>query len=303
MGVPLKGLLGKTKRAIVVNGQLLRVGRHQIVASLSNYRAEYSLAGSSETLTEAKFTTITLNRLRGFDEKYAVMRDYDYHQVDEKSDEEAWTQHEIYVDSYTGAIIIESPVYKTLISPHMHEIGVQHTPQVAEAVLKFVVEYTSNYMDLYMYLFNKRITSPYSSIATRCHFVAGFFQPLMAESQGIQSPFGFGQNKWFYDLFADNEKFLERPYDSPRKLNLSCVAMCDIAHTFDAKVITEMERGKWMLMCLTVLLNQLDMPTALALTKSYGTLFQAIRDDQDSIALFSNMMIRADKMRKAVSTT
>lgn len=298
MGVPLKGLLGKTKRAIVVNGQLLKAEKRRVVVSLNRYRTEYALMGTSTVYSEEKGDKLILNRIAEFDQRYRIMSDLKAVPSLNSPDEE--NQFEIYVDPYTGAIIIESPTYKALYSPHMHEIGVQHTPQVAEAVLSFVREYTINYMDLFLHLFSRRISSPYSPISTRCHFVAGFFQPLMVESSAIRSPFSFGQHKWFYDLFADEEKFLERSYDSSRKLNLSCVALCDIASKFNAKVIPEFKREVWMFMCLFTILNQIDKEDALQLRNAHDRLFQGIMEGADERLLLANMMQYVDRIRKAV---
>lgn len=298
MGVPLKGLLGKTKRAIVVNGQLLKVDHRRVVVSLNRYRTEYALMGTSTVYEEEKGDKLILDKLAEFDLRYRIMAELKAVPTLDSNGNE--NQFEIYVDPYTGAIIIESPTYKALYSPHMHEVGVQHTPQVAEAVLSFVKEYTINYMDLFTHLFSRRISSPYSPITTRCHFVAGFFQPLMVESSALRSPFGFGQHKWFYDLFVDEEKFLERSYDSPRKLNLSCVALCDIATKFGAKVIPEFKRENWMFMCLFTILNQIDKDAALQLRNEYGRIFQGIMDDEDMRLLLGNMMQYVDRIRKAV---
>lgn len=298
MGVPLKGLLGKTKRAIVVNGQLLKVDRRRVVVSLNRYRTEYALMGTSTVYSEEKGDKLILDRITEFDTKYRIMAELKA--IPALDDAGNANQFEIYVDPYTGAIIIESPTYKALYSPHMHEVGVQHTPQVAEAVLSFVQEYTMNYMDLFTHLFSRRIASPYSPITTRCHFVAGFFQPLMVESSALRSPFSFGQHKWFYDLFASEEKFLERSYDSSRKLNLSCVALCDIATKFSAKVIPEFKRETWMFMCLFTILNQIDKDAALQLRNDYGRIFQGIMEDEDTRLLLGNMMQYVDRIRKAV---
>ena len=77
--------------------------------------------------------------------------------------------------------------------------------------------------------------------------------------------------------------------------------MCDIAQYFKVPVVTELDKTDWMLMCILVLLSQLDKDVSVELSKRYGYIFRRIMDRQESVTLFSAMMDYANKIRTAVS--
>lgn len=289
----LKGLLGKVKRPIIVNGKLLTVGRSQVVVGLTNYHVVFSVLGSGDELDTEAGETLIKKSLQQFSEQFGAI-------LDGSDIVDSQESLDAFVDSFTGAIVIESQTYRAIYAERMHESGTQHRPEVALLVKDFVTYYTNCWMDIYVNLYNRRIGSPHSPIATRAHFVAGFFQPLLISSAALRSPLEFGQNEWFYQIFSDSEEFLERSHDYVRNLSLSCVAMCDIANCFNVPVVTELDRLDWVLMCMLVLLSQLDKDASVELSKRYGSIFKRIMGRKESVVLFSSMMDYANKIRTAV---
>lgn len=288
MDAQLKGLLGKVKRPVIVNGRLLMEGRHMIVAGLNNYHAEFMEYGTDTFLSEEWGYRKIDQALAEFDKQYVTS---------------GWKQAErvdSYVDTYSGAVVIETPLYQTLSSIDTHAVSVQYNAADKAKVLEFASDHISNYYDIYLYLYNRRIAAQHMSIMARSHFVAGFYQPLVVESQGITSPLGYGENSWFHAMLGNGEKYLEHATDSIRKLNLSCIAMCDIAGVFGVAPIQEFDRKRWMLLCCLVMLSQLDPAKAKALSQKYGRMTQAIFDTQAEINLWSAMMQKATKVRTSI---
>lgn len=312
----LKGLLGKSNRPIVINGKLLCQGRNPVVVSLLNYRVVFSVLGSNEEIaSEAGENMIT-----------QVIKDYGSRYDEILSGARGIVADEVSasVDTFTGAVILETPAYQALSREDMHRVGVQHSTTVSQLVHDFVAEYTMDYFDSYVYLLNRRIAAQHMPIMVRGHFVSGLFQPLVVGTKAIPSPFVYGENHWFHDILASQEEYLERSMDSTRKLDLSCVAMCDICSTFQTPVIYELDRKVFMLMLELILLSQLNQESSAVLIKKYNHLFkralynpeqaarsagQRLTEEQladakhrNAAQLFTDMMDYTTKLRTAIRT-
>ena len=290
MVTQLKGLLGKNKRPIVVNGELLKNGRNLVVACLNNYKVEFSLLGTNTEWSVEKGTTFINERISKFVSDFGGILGKDIG-ADEAT---------AYVDAFSGAVIIETLSYQALSAEHMHDRNVQHAPQVAQLLTRFLAEYTYNYMDIFVYLFNRRIAASHAPIITRGHFVAGLFQPLIVETKALRSPLSFGGNAWVLDIFAEQAEWLERSQDYARGLNLNCVASCDIASVFGVPVVTQMDRKNWMLMLELCLLTQLEKERGLQLRDWYGLIFNSIIESDAQRGLFAAMMDYTNKLRTGV---
>lgn len=265
MVAQLKGLLGKTNRPIVVNGKLLCMGRNLVAAHLSNYKLAFDVLGLNQDLS-ASFGELMINQeIRRFRDAYDEILNGTGLDADAL---------DMSVDQFTGAVIIETPAYRELIKREMHETGRQYNHTMTALIRQFMVEYTVNWFDNYVYLFNRRIAAQHMPIMVRGHFVAGLYQPLIVGTKSLPSPLLYGANQWFYNLLSGGEEYLERSSDSTRKLDLSCVAMCDVADTFHTPVIYELDRKVWMLMVELVVLSKLSEEATSEVTKKYNFLFR-----------------------------
>lgn len=286
----LKGLLGKTKKAVVVNGRLLSVDRKHVTAFMNNYRIEFEVMGTGQALNTDQGINLIVKELKEFNERYAGI----------VLDSQAQDYIEAFVDAYTGAVVIENTAYKMLYDRANHAVGVQCMAVHERYLRQFISEYTFNYMDSFVFLLNRRIAAQHMSMQVRGHFVAGFYQPLVVDTVGTASPFTFGEHAWFRQIFEPYEKHLEHTSDSNRKLELSCVASCDISAIFGCPVVPQLERDRWMFICLVVALSQLDKEQSLNLTRRYGRMFESIISDEGRKELMSRMMLYAEKARKAM---
>lgn len=312
----LKGLLGKTNRPIVINGSLLSMDRSLIVAHLSNYKVIFETLGSGGlSISADQAEKHMYQKIQAFQEKYdSVLAGTD---IDP-------TQIIMSVDQFTGAVVIETPSYKELLRKEMHELDKQYSKRISDLTRDFITDYTANWFDSYVYLFNRRIAAQHMSIAVRGHFVAGLYQPLVVGTKSFPSPILYGRNRWLYDIFSGSEEYLERPADSNRRLELSCVAMCDVCSVFNTPVIFELDRKVWMLMIELLLLSKLSEEASTAVIKRYNSLFRKalynpvnssrnegriLTDDQALLAehhnnaqLFAAMMDYASKIDKQLRT-
>ena len=100
--------------------------------------------------------------------------------------------------------------------------------------------------------------------------------------------------------FSGREKYIERGSDYPRKLDLSCVAMCDIAEVFNTPVIRELDRKYFMFMSFIVVLDQLDKDYSNKLALKYPNMVERIRTTKELLALFVAMTAYANTARNSL---
>ena len=289
MVLRLKRLLGKTRRPIVLNGELLKYEGSVILASLKKYKVMLELSGREVEYDVDDFETLVDGKIAKFNEKYGSI-------VGDISDEDTTAG----VDQFSGAIVVNTPVFRIPIEEHMHDVDAQFMPGVAEKVTAFLNEYTANYMDVYIYLLNRRVASTHAPIMTRGHLVEGLFQPLIVDTALIKSPFRFGPNKWLSDLFESDTVWLEHSGDHVRGVTVSCVAMCDIAKQFGVVPVKQLDRKHWMFMCELVLVSAVNKEDGVRLQRKYGAMFNKILDSQGSVELLAAMLNYANKTRKAI---
>lgn len=256
----LQGLLGKTKCPLILNGKLYCIRNNPVLVSLSKYTLEFRTARDDELLDSDQQLEEMRSQLIAT-ESYLLGRDIEWANIRYTAD----------VDTFSGAIVIRSAAYSQMFNPENYELGIQHTPEVLEKLRKLMVDYISDYYAIFARLLSRRITAQHMPVQIRSHLVAGLFQPLVVSTKLIPSPMEFEWNRWYTDLFGDNNTYLERSADTTRKLNISCIAMCDVADTFDTPVIFELDRKAFMLMSMLLITTQIDEASgsALANTQQY----------------------------------
>lgn len=291
MVVQLKGLLGKTNRPIVVNGKLLTSGRSPITACLQNYHVTFNVAGTQNEIPSDVADAMITSYLLEFREKYdSVLAGTNIVTDGVEAD----------VDSFTGAVIIETPSYKRLLEQDMHDLRHQFNQKVTALAHDFIVDYTSNWFDNYLCLFNRRIAAQHMPINVRSHFVSGLYQPLVVGTSKLPSPLSYGCNEWFLNILHNDEEYLETDTGSNRKLNLSCIAMCDIAKAFNTPVVFELDRKVWMLMVELLLLSKLDDAASSMMVRRYQHLFQKAVYDPLQNSRSEGRILTEDQKRDAV---
>ena len=243
----LQGLLGKTKSPLILNGKLYCIKNNPVLVSLAKYTLEFrtardgELLDSDEQLGEMRRQLITM-------ESSLLGRELEWQDIHYTAD----------VDTFSGAIVIRSAAYSQMFNPDNYELGIQHTPEVLEKLRKLMTDYINDYYVIFARLLSRRITAQHMPIQIRSHLVAGLFQPLVVSTKLIPSPMEFEWNRWYPDLFGDNNIYLERSTDTTRKLNISCIAMCDVADIFNTAVIFELDRKAFMLMSVLLITTQID---------------------------------------------
>ena len=291
MAIQLKGLLGKTPRPIIINGKLLCEGRNPIRVYMSSFKEVYRVSGTQKELTSEQAEEMINSAITEFRTKYdsvLVGTGYDPNEVSGT------------VDSFSGAIILNSKSFTVLASEENHRTGVQHTANVAALLKQFMVEYICNYYDIYVYLLNRRISAQHMPSIMKAHFTHGLFQPIIVSTADIKTPLAYDENAWMHHAFRSEEKYLERQEDGNRKLNLSCIAMCDIARIFNAPIVLDMDRKEFVLITLLCVLSQLDQTASQELSKKYSSTFSNVMNERSRVELFSAMMKYATKTRTAL---
>ena len=291
MAVQLKGLLGKTPRPIIVNGKVICVGRSPVLASVHSFKEIYEVSGSNKELGEETGNLFIMQALRQFQTKYGeILQGTGY------SSEEVQGR----VDSFTGAIVVNSSAFQLLYEEEHHSANAQHTAKVRQLLRDFMAEYIADYYDTYIYFLNRRVAAQHMPSIVKAHFTHGLFQPLIVGTSEIKSPFLFDENIWLYDAFHSAEEHLERKEDNARKLNLSCIAMCDIASAMNTNIVRELDRREFMLMMCLCALSQLDQKASQELANKYGSVLQKIMGEKSRVELFSAMMKYATTARTSL---
>lgn len=263
----LNVLLGKVGRPVVVNGKLLTQGKTPILISRPNYSREYRLTGAGYTPVNGDAAIKKV--VQEFTERYQ--------QVIPGSDLEALQQFlPPVLDSFTGAIVLETVLFHEMAKPELHDGTQQFQAGVYELLRAFVAEYTENWFEVYIYLFNRRIAAQHMPFSVRGHFVSGLFQPLMVETKQIISPLSFGENKWMYSVLQPYEEYLHLPGENDKRISLSCVAMCDIASVFGTVTMFELDRKLWVFLVVLMLLLCLEDSRSSAFANKYPRLFSQV---------------------------
>lgn len=268
MDTGLNVLLGKVGRPIVLNGKLLCWEKSPILASRPNYSCEYRVAGKDIMMPAADGDKLIEDSINEFAEKYG-----------EILLGTGLNPKELLppaLDSFTGAIVMETVLFHEISRRELHEGGSQFKRTVVDLLNKFVLEYTKNWYEIYLYLFNRRLLAQHMPYIVKGHFVSGLYQPLLVETPKIMSPLRYGENSWLYSIFSGYEEFLYLSGERDRKISLSAVAMCDICKIFKSTVMFELDRKLWVLMVELLLMLRLDAEEASAMTKMYSRLMSRI---------------------------
>ena len=291
----LKSLLGKTKRPIIINGSLAKLGdRSPIFASLSGYALLFETSGVQSVVIDTDNMLAAIqNELNEWDAKYNlpalvnVAKGYDYL---------------FRVDNFTGALIIQSPLFQVMADPANHGQGKQQQQSVQDAFAQFLADYTADYFEVFLYLLNRRITAQHMPVKVKGHLTGGFFQPVIVETEYIRSPFSYPAFDWLVGMLVQRSIVLEHHADSNRRLDLTCIAMCDLAECFGLQLpVVELDKRVFLLMLCMTALSRLDMERANALGKKYGKLFALAVTSPLEKATRDQSRILTDEERRRLS--
>lgn len=298
MVAQLKGLLGKSPRPIVVCGRPLMDDRALITASLENYRVVFKNSRYGHIIDSGNGIARLHQAVQSFEEEFGGILQGYTRGTSDNGDE---VQVHACVDSFTGAVIIETDSYRELIKQRLHSSEMQLTVTQEVIVRKFAVRHLQNYCEIFTLLFNRRIVAQHMPIMIKCHMVKGLFQPLVVETVNLPSPFRYDENKWLYDVLRPSEVFLEHKEDGVRKLNFSCVAMCDIASAFNTRTIQELDRRSWVVMLTLICLSQLSQESSQETFKRFGYYTQRLKEGAPERALFDAMSTCAFSRNKTIA--
>lgn len=265
MDAELSVLLGKAARPVVLNGKLLCVDKSPVLVSRSAYQVEYKVAGTGLYLPQERGEELIATQVSSFNDVYG--------EILNGTGMATTGFNPATIDSFTGAIILESKAFTEISRAELHDGTTQFQPRTAKLLRQFITEYTENWFEIYLYLFNRRISAQHMPFSVRSHFVAGLFQPLMIETKSLKSPLSYGENRWFYNIFREYEEFLTLSGDNDKRVSLSCVAMCDIANIFRAPVMFDLDRKVWVFIMELLLLKQLDDNSSHRMIQRYSRLF------------------------------
>ena len=280
----LKGLLGKSYRSIVICGKVFTLDKQMVVVRAENYHEYFVLAGRDSRLDTDRIYGLMSAAVHKFEQEFGVLlRPYD-------AENEENFGVTCSVDSFTGAIVIETFAYKELISKRLHNSDLQLSVKQAELIKKFAVSQWVDYYDLYCKLFNRRLLSQYMPYKIKSHFVAGLFQPLVVETELLPSPLTYGEASWLYSYLRTREVLLESRAETARKITITAISSYDIAQLFQCNIIREWDRKAFMFVLTIAALDQLDREAGVALTKQHKYTFNKIMNDQNTTNLLSNIM-------------
>lgn len=287
MDAGLNVLLGKVGRPVVLNGKLLCFEKSPLLVSRPGYSREYRVVGKD----------IYFSAEQG-DQMIA-----------EQSDEFAWKYESLLagtgvdpaellpptLDSFTGAIVLENSAFHEISKLELHDGSRQFQPAVSKMLTDFVVEYTVNWFEIYLYLFNRRISAQHMPYSVRGHFVAGLFQPLIVETRSIRSPLSYGENQWFHQIFRDYEEQLRLPGESDRRLTLSAVAMCDIATVFRVPSMFNLDRKLWVFMMELLLTLRLAPEVSSEMSRQYSRLLSRVLSNPRAVLERQGRLLTAEE--------
>lgn len=265
MAVELSVLLGGVKRPVILNGQLLCVDRTPVLVSRPAYHVEYKLAGTDKYVSADDGEELIASKSAAFVRKYG--------DILSGTNSNPAEYLPASVDSYTGAIVLETKAFSEISRVDLHSGEFQLAKTTADLIKQFAAEYTENWFEIYLYLFNRRLSAQHMPYSVRSHLVAGLFQPLVVETRNILSPLRYGENQWFYNIFKEYEENLSLLGDNDKRISISCVAMCDIADIFRVPPMFNLDRNVWMFIVELLLLRQLNGEAAVQMTRRYPRLF------------------------------
>ena len=295
MDTLLKSLLGKSKRPMIINGSLAKLGqRSPILASLSGYSLVFETGGSvATTIEKDEMLEAIQEEMNNWDAKYN-----DSHLVSAARDKDYCFK----VDNFTGALIIQSPLFQVLADVANHNPDRQQPAVVKDMLKSFVADYTIDYFEVFLYLLNRRITAQHMPVRVKGHLTGGFFQPVIVETDGIKSPFGYPEFGWLFDDLNKRSVTLEYHTDSSRKLDLTCIAMCDLSEFFGIRYpVVELDRRIFLLMLSMTSLSQLDIEKANKLGEQYSKLFAVAVTSPLERALRDSSRILTDEDKHRLS--
>ncbi len=196
----------KARKAIIVNGRLLMNNRRIVYARREGYDIVFFTV--SQGAAEKKFEAgaeLILEYLDNFDNRFGYL-------INRETRGERNTIQFI-EDRSTGALIIRSEIYECLTGVgigrmdgnRIHAIVDRYDANTSAKLKEIVAYCMSGYYDIYVCLLNKPLTSSYTRMRIKSHFVAGLYQPIIVETSEIVSPLTYGWFNRFHDLLGLKE--------------------------------------------------------------------------------------------------
>lgn len=278
----LKGLLGKSGRPIIVCGKLFTADRLPFTIRLENWHTVFELPNYSDVISvetcDKQLEKMVMDFERTYGRLFAGYR--------ENSNE---VQIFNFVDPFTGAVVVETQTYRELVDERLHDQSIRYTAEQERLARQFNVQQLQNYFEIYLNLMNRRLVAQHMPMLIKSHMVKGLFQPMIVETAGIISPFKYGENQALFGVLRPFETYLERKDESIRKLNFSCIAMCDIASAFGIQPIKELDRRNFMVMMTLAMLSKWSQDASQFFYQRYGYFTTRIRENSDEFALLTIM--------------
>lgn len=296
----LKQLVGKKRKPLVVDGQLLCINRVPVMVELQHYSICFYLRDKNTEVDRAEGTKLMSDALATSMGYYAQM-----------TGKEAYKSPVLsgIVDNFTGAIVITSNYFEQLLEISTTSDLAQCTAKQFETIIDFTANYTFNYYTVFLQLYSRRLISPQTPMIVRGHLIAGLFQPLEVSS-AIISPLVLTANKWFTEIFSSDEVRLPIETSVGKRLELSCVASCDIIERIQfilqggasprLRVVKKLDRRHWMFMVTLSLLRQLDGERMQLLVKYYGRIYKELGESEAEALLCADLVRCGDKIKSSI---
>lgn len=295
----LKKVTSKDRRPVIVNGKLLFADKNPVVLFTSNFTVHSAIGLKDLKSPECsqdktgEFLTMIERQLSEFERKYSVLNPRFTTQSGAST---------VYYDTdhFTNAIIIQSQTFTALTEHCLQADNTQYVSTAERLIQEFLTDYIVDYYSLYSILFTRRILSRHMSSETKGHLVAGLFEPLVVGTKLIPSPMLFTRNSWFMSMFNSDstsvKQLASRTDSTASRLDLNCVAMCDISKVFSTPIVIDLHNRDWMFMALCGLMEALGQGTPsqriTQMMEAYPAVYARVLGDDDKRrrALFANIL-------------
>ena len=237
--VSLKGRLGKTKSALVVNGKVLLRNNYVLCARQPDRVVEFLYTDfQQQEIYVDSGNEIIEKALLDFDTKYGSLNiPIDAEDI------------QVTICPYTGCTVITSSIYRYLSNPDRHDLTVHYEQWVRDLLNQFVFDEICNSYELFVRIFNPKLKRGQFPPIIKGHLVAGFYQPLICDTEPLKSALHYPQFKPYILAFMPYSKVMCSARDTTKKmkLNLEVIATADYCKLLGMNVLPRVQSLHFML--------------------------------------------------------
>lgn len=249
----LSELLASKGRPVICNGKLLRKGKQLIYVRYDQrfnpvFTVRTKPGVAAVTVTDEGETAVTEREPEILD-----MTEQSLHDIVLKFDMEYgpnwgdWRpptmkddKVEMHVDPFLKAVVVTSDIYRREMNIESHKVTSMYKDRA-----HLLLEYISDYFDIYSYLINRKLMGNTVPMVIKGHLISGFFQPLYCGTKYIPSPLDYPVYNKFYETITSWETSygsrrlkavidLIEMQDKLRNIQLRVASMYDIANMLES---------------------------------------------------------------------